>query len=663
MIGMFFNKIGCICLLFLLSGFVFHAQTQHLDSLKKEFRQTKNPYKKIHLLSLIAEEVDIPEIKSYNDQLNAELEKNRGKIHSDTFYKYKSTYYNNMGFLNEYKGEIQAALKFYTQSLRLAEKIELEQQVAVCYQNLASIYDLQGDYQKALKYYYKSLHLKQKAGNKRGMAYSLNNIAYVHTLMKNYDSTAASYRKSAALFKELEDEENFSLVLNNIGFVFMEQEMLDSAKVYFHKTLEIRQKNDDKLGLIYSYINLSEIQFREQHVREAQVLAEKAYVLAKQYGNKVAQRNITNLLHEIYYKNGEPAKAYRTYMEHIKLRDKITNEENKSEMVRQQLKYENDKKIAQLEKEKAIQKALSDERSQRQLLVIIFGIFGFLLVCVFSYILYKRYKVSQSQNVQIAHQKEIIEHKQQEINDSINYAERIQKSFLAGMETFENTVSDFFVYFNPKDVVSGDFYWANRKGDKLFVCVADSTGHGIPGAFMSLLNISLLNEGLLSKEIEQPNLLLDFVRRILILGLKPDESGQGGKDGMDCVCIEIDLRSLRMRFAGANNPLWIIRNEELMSLKPDKMAVGRSPKEDVPFSLQEFQLQKGDSLYLFSDGYPDQFGGPKSKKFKYKALEELLLAHVSLPMADQKQIIESTFIAWKGDLEQTDDVCITGLKI
>ena len=217
--------------------------------------------------------------------------------------------------------------------------------------------------------------------------------------------------------------------------------------------------------------------------------------------------------------------------------------------------------------------------------------------------------------------------------------------------------------FTPKDVVSGDFYWANTIDENFYVCAADSTGHGIPGAFMSLLNMSLLNEAVLSKNLTDTSEILNFVRKILILGLKPDESGQGGNDGMDCVMVKINKTTLKLEFSGANNSLWIIRDNALIELSADKMPVGRSLSEEISFTRQEFQLQKSDILYLFTDGYADQFGGPKGKKFKYKQLKELLVQNKHLSLTQQSTILQSTFQNWKGNLEQVDDVCVIGIKI
>ncbi len=234
---------------------------------------------------------------------------------------------------------------------------------------------------------------------------------------------------------------------------------------------------------------------------------------------------------------------------------------------------------------------------------------------------------------------------------------------MASEHELRSVVKDSFVVFKPKDVVSGDFYRANLHNDHFYLAVCDSTGHGIPGAFMSLLNISLLNEGLLSKGLVATSDLFGFVRKILILGLKQDESGQGGNDGMDGILIRIDLRNMALQYTGANNPLRILRNGSMIELPPDKMPVGRSPKQELEFTAKDFFLQKGDQIYMFTDGYADQFGGPKGKKFKYKQLEELLINNSLLSMHEQKQLILDSYMNWKGDLEQVDDICVIGLRL
>lgn len=233
----------------------------------------------------------------------------------------------------------------------------------------------------------------------------------------------------------------------------------------------------------------------------------------------------------------------------------------------------------------------------------------------------------------------------------------------------ETETKNFFILYRPKDIVSGDFYYAQAHkpagSDKeiFYLCTADCTGHGVPGALMSMVGISRLNESILEKNIVKPNEILDNVRRGIIDSLNPEGSEEESKDGMDCVLCAYDFENMKLEFAAANNPLWLVRNKEVIEYKPDKMPVGKYNDELKPFTLQSIDLQKGDTVYTFTDGFADQFGGPKGKKFKYKQLQDMLLEHCDLPLEQQKEKLNTAFEKWKGDLEQVDDVCVIGIRI
>ncbi|CAN5417001.1 hypothetical protein BH09BAC5_BH09BAC5_27420 [soil metagenome] len=235
------------------------------------------------------------------------------------------------------------------------------------------------------------------------------------------------------------------------------------------------------------------------------------------------------------------------------------------------------------------------------------------------------------------------------------------------MET--QTESPFFILYKPKDIVSGDFYYAITKqhsgsdSEKFYLCTADCTGHGVPGALMSMLGISNLNESILEKDISDPGKILDNVRQGLIHSLNPEGTDVQSNDGMDCVLCSFDFKNKKLAYAAANNTFYIVRNNELIESKTDKMPVGKSPREDVPFTTHVFDLQDGDIVYTLTDGYPDQFGGDKGKKFKYKQLEELIMSIHKKSMAEQKQILNSTIENWRGKLEQVDDILIIAVKI
>lgn len=268
----------------------------------------------------------------------------------------------------------------------------------------------------------------------------------------------------------------------------------------------------------------------------------------------------------------------------------------------------------------------------------------------------------QERTAEVVAQKHIIEEKHKEITDSINYAERIQRSFLATKETLDKNLSEYFVLFRPKDVVSGDFYWAeNLPNGNFILATADSTGHGVPGAIMSLLNITSLEKA--TESSTQPAEILNYTRKNIINRLKRDGSPEGGKDGMDCSLCVYDFKNNKLFISAANNPIWIVRGNKVIEIKPDKMPVGKHDKQDIPFTQHEVDLQKGDIIYSLTDGFPDQFGGSRGKKFMSKNLRAFLLANSHLPMHQQHQVLEKTFIDWLGTVEQIDDVTVIGVKI
>jgi serine phosphatase RsbU (regulator of sigma subunit) len=272
-------------------------------------------------------------------------------------------------------------------------------------------------------------------------------------------------------------------------------------------------------------------------------------------------------------------------------------------------------------------------------------------------------KTVEERTAEVVEQKHLIEEKHKEITDSINYAERIQRSFLATRELLDEHLKDYFVLFQPKDVVSGDFYWASKLNDGNFAYVtADSTGHGVPGAIMSILNISSL-ELAIKEKVTEPGEIFNYTRNEIINRLKKDGSAEGGKDGMDASLIVLNKEKTKLTYAAANNPVWILRNGEIFNLPPDKMPVGKHDKDQTPFTQQEFDLQKGDLIYSLTDGMPDQFGGPRGKKYKYTQLKEFLLSIAHLTMNEQKEKLALEFANWKGDLEQVDDVAIIGVRV
>lgn len=275
---------------------------------------------------------------------------------------------------------------------------------------------------------------------------------------------------------------------------------------------------------------------------------------------------------------------------------------------------------------------------------------------------YKELTVEHDLLTKISEQKEEIARQQKELEESLEYAGSIQTALLPEESIIKKIFPESFVFFKPRDIVSGDFYWIYKKNGVTVVAAVDCTGHGVPGAFMSILGISFLNE-IVSKCIPKANVILNRLRENIMKTLHQTGETFEHKDGMDIALCIIDRESRELQFAGAFNPLYIIRNGELLEIRGDAMPIGIAPVEEKSFTNHIINLQPSDQIYLFSDGYVDQFGGPHERKFRYKPFKDLLLKIHKKNMEQQQKLLERRLLKWKGDLEQVDDILVMGLKI
>jgi serine phosphatase RsbU (regulator of sigma subunit) len=428
----------------------------------------------------------------------------------------------------------------------------------------------------------------------------------------------------------------------------------------FERALKIKESLGDKNGMANNLANIGMTLFKEKKYPEALVYEMRGAEMARTYKGKNTEMQAEEILYKTFKGMGKTNEALTHYEKYILLKDTLFAEARQKEVVRKEMNYIYEKKEAELKIKSEAQEVVAAEGKKRQQFVI-YGVVGVLLiVIVFSVFLFRRFKITQKQKRIIEQQKHIVEESQREIIDSINYAKRIQYSLLATDSMLKKHLPDYFVLFSPKDIVSGDFYWAAEYKDSFYLAVCDSTGHGVPGAFMSILNIGFLSEAVKEKDITKPNEILNYVRARLIETI----SKEGQQDGMDCILIKIKRTEnlVDVEYAAANNEPVLLRDGRMNELAKDKMPVGKGEKTDG-FTLHTLQLRKGDSLILYTDGYADQFGGPKGKKFKYKPLNELLLANQYKPCQEQKEVLVSAFVDWKGELQQVDDVTVIGIRI
>jgi serine phosphatase RsbU (regulator of sigma subunit)/Tfp pilus assembly protein PilF len=667
--------------LFFVSTFSF---SQNIDSLKLVLKNAKHDTTRAYVFLVWGEEIYLqqPETALVLWQKGKELaEKNLAKL-PNTHPQYKvfnnclASALNNIGFIYQSRGDIPKALDYWGKCLKILEKIGDKEGIANSLNSIGYIYKLQGDIPKALDYYIKSVKILEEVGYKKGIVASLNNIAIVYQSQGDFPKALDYYNKGLKIGEESGDKVGMANSLNNLGFIYHEMGDIPKAMENWSKSLKIREENEDKKGVAISLNNIGNIYLEQKNYTKAMEFCSKSMNISKELGYPEYIRNSAKALSKIYKATGKYQLAFEYYELFIQMRDSINNQENRKASYKSQIKYDFEKQaltdslkfVKEKEvKQKEIEKQKVEIEAKRNQQYALFG--GLALVIIFAGFMFNRFKITQKQKavieqqkIIVEQQKHIVEEKHKEITDSINYAERIQRSFIATKEILDENLNDYFVLFKPKDVVSGDFYWASKLNNGNFaLATADSTGHGVPGAIMSLLNITSLE-----KAIEthlEPSDILNSTRKTIIERLKKDGSEHGGKDGMDASLTVYDFKNKKIFIAAANNPVWIMRGSEVIDIKPDKMPIGKGERDTILFTQQEIDLQKGDVVYTLTDGFPDQFGGEKGKKFMSKNLRELLAVNSNLSMHEQKQLLEKTFANWVGDLEQVDDVTIIGVRV
>ncbi|MCB0379688.1 MAG: tetratricopeptide repeat protein, partial [Flavobacteriales bacterium] len=535
--------------------------------------------------------------------------------------------------------------------------------IHISYNSIGSIYADQKDFLKALEYYNKSLELADRINDKEGVGVSLNNIGAIYKELKDFSNALKYFSKSLKIFEELENSYGVSSLLDNMGVIYQYQGNMTKSMDCFVKSLKLCEELDDKSGVASSLNNIGTNYIAQKKYNKALDYCSKSMEMSMELGFPESIKVSANKLSIIYQQQGNYKKALEMRNLEILMKDSLNNEATQKATAQQQAKYEYEKQKAIDDATHDKQIALEQEEQKKQQIISVSIGMGLFLVVIFLAFVFNRLQVTRKQKIVIEQQRDLVEHAHKEIKDSINYAERIQRSFLATSDLLNENLKDYFVFFQPKDVVSGDFYWAGKLTNNQFAILnADSTGHGVPGAIMSILNISSIEKAV-EKGITNPAQIFNDTRKTIIERLKKDGSLDGGKDGMDATMISFDFANNKLNYVAAQNPIWIIRNNNLIEIKPEKIPVGKHDNDNIPFIGGEFETKKGDVIYTLTDGFQDQFGGENGKKFKVKPFKTFLISISHLPMNKQKEKIEETFINWKGKEEQVDDVCIVGIKI
>ena len=615
---------------------------------------------------------------------------------------------NNIGNVFNDKGEFIQALEYYKQSLAIRQKLGDLRGIANSYVNIGNVYYNQSRYLAAIDAHYQSLKPNEQLGNKQAIAKTYMTLGSIYQKQKDEKKALEFYQKAEAIILQLGDKSMLSICYRYLGDSYQTQKDYVRAQKYFNDGLKISQSIGDEKGIRESYNILgnffqekgdyleAERYFRlyleksqsiennkgiaeafigvggalmgQNKMKDAISSCKKGYEIIVDNRASLIKQAACECLYQAYNEIGKNDSAFKYIALFYGYRDSLKNEEISTEMTRRNLEHDYDKKkiadsLATANKEMVV-KIQHEEESKKQKLYIYMSMGAFLITLILAIGIFTNFRLKQQSAKIIKKQKEMVEEKNAEIMSSIRYAQRIQNALLTSDEHWDAISQDYFVMLKPKDVVSGDFYWAHYFNDNKAIWVAaDCTGHGVPGAFMSMLGIGFLNEIVIEDNIHNPDEILNRLRTKIINALRQKGVQHQQMDGMDLALCLIDKSSSRLFFAGANNPVWIMRNKEIIEVSADKQPVGYLVEEKShPFTMHEIPLQKGDIIYTFTDGFADQFGGEHGKKFKYKRFRELFKSVDSLPMKEQKDVIEQAFEQWKGSHEQVDDVCIIGVK-
>lgn len=646
-----------------------------------------------------------------------------------SFIKLIANGYNNIGVLNRFAGKTENTFSYLFKAAEMLEIINDKPSLVETYDNISTIYSQSGNYSKSLEYRYKVLKLSKEINDferlisviigiadlykeinetkkaeelylkviddietkknnltTKSLAKALNNYGILKKNQGDDKLALALFERANEVSTKNNDVLTKSFTLANIGSIYHESGDFQKAKEYLYESTAIRKKYNMKRDLAGSYNNIARLHKNMGNSDSTLFYGNLAFELAKEINSPSDLMMSSELLYH-HYKNKNDFKKSLEFLE-ILSSMRIIDKEKKyqKDIFKQQYDFEYKQKLEQDSiktlKETEItnlkhQQEVSNQK--RNTFMSLTGLFIALLIGGLLFISIKKTKKKNAEltnkNEVISFQKSVLEDKNQEIRDSIIYAKRIQNAILPPLKLVKEYLPQSFILYTPKDIVAGDFYWIEHKNDTILFAAADCTGHGVPGAMVSVVCNNGLNRSVREHGLTDPGKILDKTKEIVIQEF--EKSDEDVKDGMDISLCSLKFSEsyIKLKWAGANNPLWIIRpihsemeanslnnGFELLEYKGDKQPIGKYSTEE-PFTTHSIELQKGDSIYVFTDGFADQFGGEKGKKLMYKPFKELLLSIQESNMDEQKEILEKYFESWKGTLEQVDDVCIIGVRI
>jgi serine phosphatase RsbU (regulator of sigma subunit)/uncharacterized protein HemY len=628
--------------------------------------------------------------------------------------------YGNIGIILDEQGNYSQALKYYLKSLKILQEIGNRAGEAIIYNNVGDINRNQRNYDKALEYYLKSLAIKKEMQNERGMAFSYNNIGIVYGIQKKYDKGLKYLQMALDIRKKNNNQSGIANSYINLGKHYLEQRQYAKSKDYLTKGLAIHKKLGEKAWIAQAYVTLGRVNYYQKDYNEALSNLQSGVQLATSLSNLEFVKEGAEIMAKVYEAKQDFANAYKSYQLFKQMSDSLFNETNTKKLTRMEVEFGFEKEKDSLrfvqEKEKAILNTrLENEKAKREKEMLKkrlyrnlgwFAVVALIGITLFTVFIFRSRQKQKQLNTTLVKQKDDLEvqsqkllqlneevqesnaeisaaneeinainetlqdtlgtmkKQQDEIMSSINYAQRIQEAILPFEERMTKAFPEHFVLYKPRDIVSGDFYWFEEVNNLQILVVGDCTGHGVPGAFMTMLGSQALSNIVVQRQITEPSEILNALNETLPYLLKTKDTHVN--DGMDVVVSVLDRQAQKLYFAGAKNSLVLVQNGELNEIRGDIYGINTRPSKTqaaIKYTTHIVDISIPTMFYMYSDGYQDQFGGEEGKKMMKRRLREMLIDIANKPVDEQQNVLNTTLEDWMLGYKQTDDILVVGVRL
>ncbi|HAW50940.1 MAG TPA: hypothetical protein DCX54_01235 [Flavobacteriales bacterium] len=512
------------------------------------------------------------------------------------------------------------------------------------------------NHEKGLDILFESLKIWREIGDKHNESKTLKAIGYIFEIFDDYDNAIKNYTRCLELSREIGDKNGESNACNPLSGIYLKQGNLKKADELIELSIKLKEETGDLRGIAFAYYGKGKVLFEQRKYIEAEEYYLKSLHLHFEMGEPMGEGLVKRKLGQVYLARGFMEKAELYTKMALEIGEKIENLDITYEAYFQlytiaKMRGDIELSLEYFEKFHSVrEKVLGMETS---------GKIKAREAIHSSELSGKQAEIERLKNVELKKAHDEIEHKNHEITQSIRYAQRIQQAILPSAQRWRTEFPESFTLFLPRDMVSGDFFWMKKKGNKVLFSAIDCTGHGVPGAMVSMVGYNGLNQLVERLNVTKPSVVLDNLCRFVKLAFKSEDLDI--HDGMDMALCCFNKKNFTLEYAGANNPLYLVRDVELIEYKADKQQIGNYSDMNL-FTNHVIQLKPGDRIYLMTDGYADQFGGPKHKKFKSSALKNLLLNIQTQNMHKQCDVLFKNFHDWRGLHFQVDDVCVLGVE-